>query len=210
MLAPYFATYFDAMAKQQKPHYYKFMSLQNAQWVMETLLYSRLHASRVKFLNDPMECAYQNSKNKIIWSKVFADMDNLYVCSLSKSYKNFLMWSHYADGHRGCCLEVSAKKNLKGEPVEIKYVDMNELPSKEDAKTLLSYKLKCWEYENEVRYIRKDEQFNVNIHKIIFGISTPNGIRSFYTTIIKKINSGIKATKMDDNEFDYDMGSLIK
>ena len=198
------------MAKQ---HYYKFMDLQNAQWVMETLLYGRLHASSIESFNDPMECVYLNRKNEIKWAKVFAKDKELHVCCLSKSYKNFLMWSHYADGHKGCCLEVSAKRNLKGEPVEIKYVDKDGLPTKDDIegdnKRLLHYKLKCWEYENEVRYIRKKEKFNVNVHKIIFGIKMPKETRDFYSTIIKKTKSGIDVTDMNENEFDYDIGSLV-
>ena len=36
---------------------------------------------------------------------------NTLICSLSKNYNNGLMWSVYADEHKGCCIKLSITSN---------------------------------------------------------------------------------------------------
>ncbi len=44
--------------------------------------------------------------NKRVLSKLKGEKDNLYLCSLSRKCDNELMWSHYAEGHRGVAIGV--------------------------------------------------------------------------------------------------------
>ncbi|MEO8148309.1 MAG: DUF2971 domain-containing protein [Bacteroidia bacterium] len=85
-----------------------------------------------------------------------------------------LMWSHYADNHKGVCIEwdIDESKN-KGSYFEIKYNNdisvLNEielhnsghlrLNSNTNGKFMYS-KFKNWEYEEEIRIIKIEEDLN--------------------------------------------------
>ena len=45
------------------------------------------------------------------------------VCCLTESGDDFLMWSHYADGHRGFCLEFDTSFNPFDKALEVVYSD---------------------------------------------------------------------------------------
>lgn len=91
------------------------------------------------------------------------DIDKLGVLSLSGTYKDILMWSHYADGHKGLCLKFEATKQTPffGRALEVQY-----LPSYPDVRytstldekinTFLLTKAEHWQYENEYRIIDHD------------------------------------------------------
>lgn len=93
-------------------------------------------------------------------SELFSKMGM--VC-FSKCKDNILMWSHYADGHRGFCLEfdrllLQEKCNALVEDIKYKLPtftdfmkninEINYIPSK-----ILLSKSGHWEYEQEVRMI---------------------------------------------------------
>lgn len=95
---------------------------------------------------------------------------------------NLLMWSHYADKHRGVCLGFDVKEDLNffATTHPVKYI--NKYPTLDyiilkDEKTLtavISTKQKIWQYENEYRIWKKPNQgfytFNKNcLTEIIFG-----------------------------------------
>ncbi|MGE0051234.1 MAG: DUF2971 domain-containing protein [Arcobacter sp.] len=71
------------------------------------------------------------------------------------------MWSHYANNHKGICIEIKVNEELiKKQNIFLKNIEyeekLPELLSKEDGqskdpKILLSKKLKKWEYEEEIR-----------------------------------------------------------
>lgn len=94
------------------------------------------------------------------------------ITCFSKDNDNIVMWSNYADKHRGICLEFNDKfldnklytKNVssgvKVEIIPIKYVENREKFSMEllakgelpkNTKEFLSSKYKAWSYEKEVR-----------------------------------------------------------
>ncbi len=97
------------------------------------------------------------------------------VTCFSKNYNEILMWSHYADGHKGVCFEFEfentqdffevtynkkrKKLNLKELLYRIFYMmNQNEQTSGEALIKLLSFpyivKYKDWNYEEEVRCIK--------------------------------------------------------
>jgi hypothetical protein len=110
---------------------------------------------------------------------------------MSKSYKNILMWSHYADEHKGLVFELDMEGNgsffnanimRKRKTEKVKYVKEYKLLSylndeKREVETLLLYKYKLWKYEKEYRIIN-------------FGA---NGSYKFNKKLIKKIYFGCKA-----------------
>ena len=121
------------------------------------------------------------------------------VCCFSRNFKNknsSLMWSHYAEGHSGACLEFDFVRYLKGlnqEPeIEEKFrylKDNNLIPfmvNYQRIKTKLNiyeneedyYKWICtkdskWKYEQEVRMIHSsdisDSQTFIELPRILFS-----------------------------------------
>ena len=117
------------------------------------------------------------------------------VLCMSKNPKNILMWSHYADAHRGIVygfdenlfkdsnVKFISKKSLpipmdyyrEYEPLSYAKVGSDNI---EQLKKLLTLKAKDWNYEKEVRFIVVDKgsvaiNFNPQCLKyIIFGANT--------------------------------------
>ncbi|WP_318513328.1 DUF2971 domain-containing protein [Photobacterium leiognathi] len=81
-----------------------------------------------KSLNDPFECLFDDDevKKKLakfpqmtehriekIASDLRSTFESLGVCSFSRARKNQLMWSHYANEHRGFCIGFNKKLLLE-------------------------------------------------------------------------------------------------
>jgi hypothetical protein len=66
-----------------------------------------------------------------------------------------LMWSHYADSHRGFAIEFDAENEFfRGRMVDVYYNDVRPLiKSHEDSREVWRTKSNCWKYENEWRSI---------------------------------------------------------
>lgn len=98
-------------------------------FVVKSIVHSELYFARPDRLNDPFDCkvdiitALENaisrsespSRQRLeklrgmdgFFKKIQTDLANMGVCSFSLELLNPLLWSHYADGHRGLCLTYS-------------------------------------------------------------------------------------------------------
>jgi len=149
--------------------------------------------------------------------KFNALIDSYAFLSLSSNPASNLMWSHYADSHKGFCIEyksefVKADKVYYREEIPSLYIYdvimQNFLPQSSDELgkyiwTALRTKLKEWEYESEYRY--KSNQFMGNlklgqkfmkvyyeskfVESVIIGCRTPSSVKNY---IIENISSNIK------------------
>lgn len=180
-------------------HYYKFRSLQNLRRFLDIVVNERLYAAGYGELNDPMEGAYLvDDRNRDIIRLLRIKKDKTRICSLSKDYRHTLLWSHYADGHRGCCIEVSMRDS-GATLLDINYV--SELPTVNrivEAEELLSYKSKSWEYEQEIRVFGRSKYRKVHLHQIIFGSRVSENDFHFYKSLIYRINPNITVRKMQE------------
>lgn len=181
--------------------YYKFRSLQNTKRFLDILINERLYASRYDELNDPMEGAYlTDDRHRHIIELLRVRKYNTRICSLSKDYKHTLLWSHYADGHQGCCIGVSVKNNSE-KATEVQYVEHVPVIYDDcEGTKLLSHKSTLWRYENEVRYFRKTSYLNVNIHQVIFGYRVSDDDFKFYKKLILRIIPEINVRKIEQCE----------
>lgn len=68
-----------------------------AELAEETAWYSRYDE-----LNDPFEGTYINRTIHKTFDEL---LDKLRVCCFSRNLESLLLWTHYADNHRGLCLE---------------------------------------------------------------------------------------------------------
>lgn len=83
---------------------YKYVSLD---YVTDILDNHRLYLSDGTNFNDPFEITVtDNSTRKI------RHVEGLHILSLTNSYRNKLIWSHYTDSHKGVCLTVKVPRHL--------------------------------------------------------------------------------------------------
>lgn len=81
------------------------------------------------------------------------------LCLTTKS-DDILMWSHYADAHRGVCLEFEVGENFAGEAQKVRYSNdrVPIVPYVDDTANAMSKALLTksshWSYEDEWRYLR--------------------------------------------------------
>jgi hypothetical protein len=115
------------------------------------------------------------------------------ITCFSKKYysqNSFLMWSHYAQSHKGICIEFNNTKEpdliklKKFTPVNVQYkIKLPNINSQREFETneWLWTKSKLFKYEGEVRIIRKVKKAKPGssfifpkryLTKIIFGINT--------------------------------------
>jgi hypothetical protein len=128
----------------------------NKEYGLKDIRERRLKISLPTELNDPFEFLAANLSEPELrkwlrwWKKELAKKHGL-LC-VSKSWRNPVQWTHYADRHRGVCLGLDMPTNtLK----KVRYVTSRfDWPSVVDESTvemLLYTKFAHWRYENEYR-----------------------------------------------------------
>ena len=125
------------------------------------------------------------------------------VYSLAASNRDILLWAHYADRHRGFCIEfVRNPDNQLGDyetTRRVKYRDDYPIinPIKEDAFDLKFFtKALAWKYEKEWRLVNdegvgEESLLNVDISAIIFGLKMAES----HKEVIRKVTSDIPNIK---------------
>src|SRR5262249_3461497 len=87
------------------------------------------------------------------------------LCCLTEQCNNILMWSHYADNHKGYCVEFEATDHtlVFGRAQRVSYSDVypeiNFYNTPGDEKVRLTFltKFTDWQYEREWRILNHDE-----------------------------------------------------
>ncbi len=197
--------------------YFKFRTINKH--LIESLVNSRLFFAKPNKLNDPFDCKLDlgksfaraasiamgtrktwlqsalNDGQKFIkeWQARF---ENFGICSFSLELHSTIMWSHYADEHKGVCLLYRFPESFFLAPQnkifgvdKVKYRDdaltdwlKNEAPMdllkfvQDLAKLYLTAKSPAWSYESEARVIREEHGF-IDIpfgflEQVCFGLST--------------------------------------
>lgn len=181
---------------------------------LKSLMNNEFWASNTKQLNDPCEGFisikdYQQQINnfKNIFSQQSTNITlieqslkniismkdtKLGILSLSKRYDDELLWAHYADSHKGFCIEYDLERLISKQNTKHKFFDVQystQIPalnfseildqSNPDAliKIMLGFKSQRWEYENELRIITENQGLNTYDYRavkaIYFGLKTP-------------------------------------
>lgn len=155
---------------------YKFRSIsgESFRYTQDIFINRRLFLPPASMLNDPNEgVAVIDIKNQYrVWGNQLEERNRqqrIRICAFTETHKNSVVWSHYADEHRGICIEFDSDKvdTKNGLLRQVNY--SNTLPtlghnSGADERTAFLNKTKEWAYEKEWRYITKDAsaylQFN--------------------------------------------------
>ena len=177
---------------------YKYRTVDNFKFFVEILMNNKLFAGKYKSMNDPMEGIYRYSPEFITNEQrnaLFEEKNAKTFCCFSKDKDNQLLWSHYANGHRGVVIGVKIDET-KYDVRNIDYVEDFASIDYYDENTsmeILSKKLKYWEYENEVRVFSKDNgnEINVTITEVILGMNMRFEDEILIRKLIEKINPNI-------------------
>lgn len=153
--------------------FFKYKTLDNFEFILDLILKERLYAAKYDELNDPMEGVVKIDgtvpRNKLAeWEDL---VSKLRVCCFTKQSDNMLMWSHYADGGRGCRIEFELANGQRYHKVSYlkKPILSDKGLTKESAIEMLKFKDKPWNYESEYRCIVEDRFVPIKIKSILFG-----------------------------------------
>lgn len=136
---------------------------------------STLYAARLDKMNDPFEGSVElpHSDDDEHWvTPLIQDLGRIGVYSLSKPRDNEkfpcneLLWAHYANSHKGFCIEYDLDKLINSKnasfdvrnQINVEY--KNDRPEVFESDTLFDVQQKvfgtkslAWEYENEIRLV---------------------------------------------------------
>lgn len=181
---------------------YKYRGIQGFRFFTDIILKQRLYAAPYFDLNDPMEGRYLYSQSggsidEDMRRLLKGEKEKIRICSLSRDPNNELMWSHYAEGHKGVAVGVEVNRS-KYEVRPIEYDGLHRVGMHNfhvgSATDVLSHKLDVWQYEEEERvFVRNNKQYvNVKIREIICGSRMSTQDKGFITDLVEKINPDIE------------------
>ncbi len=192
---------------------YKFRSLEKFERVADILLNKRFYLSRWNDLNDPMEGYFHyiiydtnlTYKDKI--ERFISDKNKLKICPFSNTYHPILLWTNYANEHKGIAIEVTLNSKKYDKLYKVKYgrnipeLNFDSNPTPYD---VLKSKVKHWSYEKEYRIIDKLDFISFGkITGIYFGIRAN---REQKNRIQNLIDNSIKTY---DTKIDFDKNIIM-
>jgi hypothetical protein len=158
---------------------YRFMS---AQAGLQTLESMRLRVGRLSNLNDPFDCAphlggapadlFERNYGDSVMAQVAMKVhENKGILCFTRVWNEPVLWSHYADSHRGMALVfrwpdlpnlIRVKYSKTRAMVPYSYVRDSKAPGAEEA-IAAAYQTKspAWRYEREVRLLINLERCGV-------------------------------------------------
>lgn len=191
---------------------YKFRGLGTEEFErdFDSIINNQIFASKIEDLNDPFEASViieklektvdlfdllgndRAEKVKDALNHLLEFKTKIGIYSLSKINSHNLLWSHYASGGRGYCLEYDIEK-LKLGGIENSFDDLllveylekipelnidDMIDQKNFISKLIATKSKDWEYEEEIRLIFNNSSLK-NYHSsalssIFFGVNMPD------------------------------------
>ena len=169
---------------------------------------NRFYASVYNVLDDPMEGIFEsyNGLESDVVQKIIHGKTDTHVCSLSPTYSSMLMWSFYANYHKGYCVEAEIDdKNLLNViyddiPIKIESQDVSE---DEKIKMILSRKYKDWAFEKELRVLCKERYVNISVKSIYFGMRVNDNLFDQLKAEIQDKYPNISVIKMSDDMFEH-------
>ena len=200
----------DQITINRGGYYYKYRSLQNLDRFLSIVMNRQLYGAHYNEMNDPMEGYYQYSPNinKDFLRPIIEGKQKTYICSLSRKGDIGLMWTHYADENRGCCIELKVTSTT-WDSVDVDYSQqMPEIRQEMTAKDILRVKAKMWEYEEETRFLKaypntKRPMLSIKISRIFIGCNVDRSRFSFLRKLIDAIDPTIEVIKMRKDWLDY-------
>ena len=194
--------------------------------LIDSLVHSTLYFSPRENLNDPFDS--QIDVSKIIESLLNGDIDNKLrtdlefiqskgeffsnfergykdfgICSFATELENTLMWSHYADEHRGIVLLYDMPREFLDNPEEI--LGVSQVAYKENT-------ISHWLRENAHKFEKDHFEFVTGLLKVVITAKSPewgyenegriirprSGAYEAPRSILKGITFGLRTSEKDE------------
>lgn len=145
------------------------------------------------------------------------------IYSLSKTYLDELLWAHYADSHKGFCIEydldllTNCYKSFEKFSFPVKYTkkppeygikDINNTKTEQIVQKLAGYKSKRWNYEEEYRIVTGfygEHPYNPNCLKsIYFGLNMDKSEKDLMRKKLKGRNIQFYQIIQNHNSYNFD------
>ena len=160
---------------------YKYYS--KVKYLSNLIINNKLYLSDLSTFNDPFEkyFFFREQNGALSFSD---DYKNYFrACCFTIQPNNFLMWSHYANKHKGFCVEFDFPFELTNDinwiKIDNRYVGLVKIdykpklivlsfdkPLNDDEKMeTIRYKSECWNYEKEIRFVTSSKYRNLTINK---------------------------------------------
>jgi len=191
------------------------MSLSNLWYVLDIAVRNRIYCAHWAQLNDPLEGHYEfyfrrkdDPRLTQIKDALRANRDRHRIASFSEDPSNFLLWSHYADGHKGIALEVEIDED---DPclTKVLYSEFYSVFTEDDDLTLnhphvFNGKTPEWAYEKEWRIITTSEYYSLDksCSRILLGALTAPDKREILKRILPV------RVKLVETRLDYSNGRV--
>ncbi|WP_266181905.1 DUF2971 domain-containing protein [Dyella humicola] len=156
------------------------------EFAIQDIVKQRLKIARIMELNDPFEFVGADLENRM-WRATMNGMKEAYndkfglIC-FSRTWRDPVQWSHYADHHKGICLGFDVPPHL---PVQVNYVrsrspipiapheinlDPDDPVLTEIFKSAMRTKFAHWSYEDEFRLFTdlNEAEYNVAAEKNLY------------------------------------------
>ncbi|MFY0629662.1 MAG: DUF2971 domain-containing protein [Flavobacteriaceae bacterium] len=149
------------------------------------------------------------------------------IYSLSKTFKDELLWAHYADSHKGFCIEydlellANSYKSFETfsfpviynkKPPEYSIRDINNTKTEQVVQKLAGYKSKRWNYEQEHRIVTGfygEHPYNPNCLKsIYFGLNMKESEKDLMMERLKGRNIQFLQIIQKNNSYEFDATKL--
>jgi hypothetical protein len=198
---------------------YKYKRLENLAYFLDIIVRKRLYGATIKELNDPMEGYFSSEEfNSEEWEHIKKLKKEVRICSLSTNKDNALLWAHYANEHKGCCVEVDVAEDISWKRIDVNYCSSfpilhSGLTDDEVIEILFKTKSDFWSYEDEVRFVKrlplsKDEKphkanLPVKVMKIYLGVRVTAEEKDRIVRIVNAIDSNIIVEKMKRKEIKF-------
>ena len=200
--------------------FYKYRSLENLERFLSIIIDRKLYGALYSEMNDPMEGYYKYDPkiDKGLMENIVNGKKKTYICSLSRSGNIGLMWTHYANENKGCCLEVEVTSKTWRE-VEVKYSEqMLEIDKNTSVEDVLKTKARMWSYEQETRFLSPEAdgtkknrpQLTVQIKRILIGCNVDRSKMSHLKKIINALDEKIEIVRMRKSDLDYGYNVSIR
>lgn len=134
------------------------------EYTIKSLVFKGIYKSNSELFNDPFDPYFKMYKNES-FSFLYKKLCETKISCLTENPQNMLMWSHYADNHKGICLEyeIDKEKVEKNKEVSLKEVRYEGL--KVNSEITLS--------NSEMIFINGEGRKEQNKKKIVEDINIP-------------------------------------
>lgn len=169
-----------------------------------------------------------NFKQEIIFNAIQNAYAEMRICCFTTRRNNLLLWSHYADSHKGFCIEYDASTMPLAYAYKVRYKNKYPevlYPRPNDARAFIPalVKSKIWKYENEFRIILVPEAGNQPENDGISLLLKGNEIKNIYLgsnieekekevilNLVRssKFNPGIWSTNLSTSSFSLEFTQI--